>query len=329
MARKKIFLSRIFPETATNILEDAGFQVISWNKEHPMSYDQLTKAAQECDALFCTLTDKIDSSFLNSCSHLDIITQFAVGYDNIAIAEATKLGIPIGYAPNAMNEATADITFGLMIATARKMFFMNQKIKDGDWSYFNPVGHLGLELKGKTLGILGLGRIGLAMAQRCKGAYNMNILYHNRNINPQAEKNLGAKLVDFETFLSQSDVISVHCALTEETKDIFNKTAFDKMKSNALFINTARGAVHNEQDLIKALQQGVIWGAGLDVTNPEPMKAHNPLLTMENVCVLPHIGSATITARNEMARMGAQNIISFYDRGTVPYIVNPQVLSAS
>ncbi|SNZ01536.1 2-hydroxyacid dehydrogenase [Flagellimonas pacifica] len=326
MARKKVLLSRIFPKLATQLLEKAGFEVKSWDKEHPMAYEELTKAAQDCDALFCTLTDKIDKAFLNSCSHLDIITQFAVGYDNIDIEEATKLEIPIGYAPNAMNEATADIAFGLMIATARKMFFMNQKIKNGEWGYFDPVGHLGLELKGKTVGILGLGRIGMAMAKRCKGAYDMEIIYHNRSSNPTAEKELGAKLVDFDTLISTSDVISVHCALTPETHGIFNKTVFDKMKSTALLINTARGAIHNEEDLINALKSKNIWGAGLDVTNPEPMKPNNPLLSMENVCVLPHIGSATINAREEMARMGATNIIDFYKEGKVPYIVNPEVL---
>nr|WP_299070658.1 D-glycerate dehydrogenase [uncultured Allomuricauda sp.] len=326
MNQKTVFLSRIFPKLATQLLEDAGFKVISWDKEYPMSYEQLTKAAKDYDALFCTLTDKIDSTFLNTCSHLDIITQFAVGYDNIDVDEATKLKIPIGYAPNAMTEATADVAFGLMIATARKMFFMNQKIKDGKWSYFDPIGHLGLELKGKRLGILGLGRIGMAMAKRCKGAYDMEILYHNRSTNKRAEKELGARFVDFETLVSQSDVISVHCALTPETQGIFNKVVFEKMKPMSLFINTARGGIHNEKDLISALNKGNIWGAGLDVTNPEPMKPNNPLLSMENVCILPHIGSATITSRNEMARMGANNIISFYKKGNVPNIVNPDVL---
>lgn len=326
MNKKKVLLSRVFPKLATQLLEDSGFEVIAWGKEHPMSYDQMIEAAKKCNALFCTLTDKIDAAFLNRCSHLDIITQFAVGYDNIDIDEATKLGIPIGYAPNAMNEATADIAFGLMIATARKMFFMNQKIKNEQWGSFDPVGHLGLELKGKTLGILGLGRIGMVMAKRCKGAYDMKILYHNRSSNEKAENELDAKRVDFDTLISKSDVISVHCALTPETRGIFNKSVFDKMKATALFINTARGGIHNEEDLIGAVQNGNIWGAGLDVTNPEPMLPDNPLLTMENVCVLPHIGSATITARNEMARMGATNIISFYEQAKVPYIVNPEVL---
>nr|WP_298791543.1 D-glycerate dehydrogenase [uncultured Allomuricauda sp.] len=326
MSKKKVFLTRVFPKLATLLLEEAGFEVTSWDKEHPMPYEQMVEVAQSYNALFCTLTDRIDTAFLNKCSHLDIITQFAVGFDNIAIETATELGIPIGYAPNAMNEATADIAFGLMIATARKMFFMNQKIKDGKWGYFDPVGHLGLELKGKTLGVLGLGRIGMEMAKRCKGAYDMDIIYHNRNTNKKADEALGAQRVDFETLITQSDVISVHCALTPDTKGIFDKSVFDKMKSTALFINTARGAIHHEQDLIEALQNGSIWGVGLDVTNPEPMKPDNPLLTMENVCILPHIGSATITARNEMARMGATNIISFYENGEVPDIVNPEVL---
>ncbi|MGX1929886.1 2-hydroxyacid dehydrogenase [Flagellimonas sp. 2504JD4-2] len=326
MAHKKVLFSRIFPKLATQLLQDAGFEVVSWDKEDSMPYDQMIETVQSCDALFCTLTDKIDNNFLNACSHLDIITQFAVGYDNIDIDEATKLGIPIGYAPNAMNEATADIAFGLMIATARKMFFMNQKIKNGQWGSFDPVGNLGLELKGKTLGIVGLGRIGMVMATRCKGAYDMDILYHNRSSNEKAEKELGAQLVDFDTLISKSDVVSVHCALTPETKGMFNKSVFDKMKPSSLFINTARGGIHNETDLIDALNSGEIWGAGLDVTNPEPMQPDNPLLTMENACVLPHIGSATITARNEMARMGATNIISFYKEKKVPYIVNPKVL---
>jgi len=154
----------------------------------------------------------------------------------------------------------------------------------------------------------------------------MNIIYCNRNVNAEAEKLFDAKRVSFDELLRQSDVISVHSVLSKETKEIFNKDAFSKMKSTSIFINTARGGVHNEQDLIQALTKGIIWGAGLDVTNPEPMKLDNPLLQMENVCILPHIGSATIEARNEMSRMAAENIISYYKNNTVPNIVNPEVL---
>jgi glyoxylate reductase len=272
------------------------------------------------------LTDTIDKKFLNACKHLDIISQFAVGYDNINIAEATGLGIPIGYTPGAMSDATADTAFGLMIAVSRKMFYMHKTIAKGEWTYFKPKANLGIELKNKTIGIFGLGRIGQEMAMRCKGAYNMKVIYHNRKPNSKAEEILNARFVSFEELLNQSDVLSVHSALNDETKGIFNKNAFSKMKPNSIFINTARGAIHNEQDLADALNAGTIWGAGLDVTNPEPMKVDNPLLSLANVAVLPHIGSATVEARNEMSRMAAMNIVEFYKHNIVPTIVNPETL---
>ena len=154
----------------------------------------------------------------------------------------------------------------------------------------------------------------------------MNIIYCNRNANPDAERLYSAKQVSFDELLQKSDVISVHSVMSKETREIFNKDAFSKMRPGSIFINTARGGIHNEEDLIDALNKGTIWGAGLDVTNPEPMKTDNPLLGMENVCILPHIGSATIEARNEMSRMAAENIISYYNNGIVPNIVNPEVL---
>ena len=327
MNPKKIFVSKLFPEIGVSLLRNNEFKVTTWNEDRPMTQDELIENAKLHDALFCAGSDVIDKQFLNACSHLDIISQFAAGYDNIDISEATKLGIPIGYAPNAMSDATADTAFGLMIATSRKMFYMHKQIIDGEWSYFRPKAHLGMELKNKTLGIFGLGRIGIEMAKRCKGAYNMNIIYHNSKPNLNAEKELDAIYVDFERLLSESDVISVHCLLNAKTEGVFNKDAFSKMKSTSIFINTSRGKVHNELDLIAALRNNIIWGAGLDVTNPEPMQTSNPLLHMENVSVLPHIGSATIEARNEMARLAAVNIIEFYKNNRIPHMVNPEVLN--
>jgi len=276
----------------------------------------------------CTLTDRIDQHFLNQCSHLEIISQFAVGYDNIDIDSATRLGIPVGFTPDAMSEATPDIAFGLMIAVARKMFFLHKTIINGQWGYFNPTGNLGFELKNKTIGIFGLGRIGTRMAQRCKDAYHMDIIYHNRTRNQAAEKRLDATYVGFDDLLLHSDVLSVHCALTPETKEIFNRAAFKKMKPSAIFINTARGPVHHEKDLILALREKDIWGTGLDVTNPEPMQPDNPLLLMENACILPHVGSGTIEARDQMSAMAALNIIEFYRNNRVPHIVNPEVMKS-
>jgi len=326
-AEIKVFVTREIPEVGIQLLKNEGFHVSVWPHDRPMSPEELIEEAKKANAVLTLLTDRIDVHFLNQCSHLNIISQFAVGYDNINIPEATRLGIPVGYAPGAMSDATADIAFGLMIAVSRKMFHMHKSIARGEWTYFRPKANLGIELKNKTLGIFGLGRIGERMASRCNGAYDMKIIYHNRRPNKEAEKLLNARLVSFEDLLRESDVLSVHCTLSEDTRGIFNIDRFSKMRPTSIFINTARGAIHNEKDLLSALEKEMIWGAGLDVTNPEPMHSDNPLLTMPNVAILPHIGSATVEARNEMSRLAALNISEFYKNDRVPNLVNPEVLS--
>lgn len=326
MATKKVFVTRVFPAIGVELLKKAGLEVTAWDKECPMTQEELIEQAQKQDALFCTVSDKIDKYFLNECSNLKIVSQFAVGYDNIDIQEATKLGIAVGFAPGAMTDATADTAFALMLATSRKMCFNHKKIINGEWGFFNPIGNLGVELKGKTLGVFGFGRIGYEVAKRCKGAYDMNIIYNDLNRNIKGEDDLGARYVEFNELLQESDIVTAHCVLSPETTEIFNKDAFEKMKPSAIFINTSRGGVHNETDLIEALQNGEIWGAGLDVTNPEPMAKDNALLSMENVVILPHIGSATVEARNAMATLAAENIIEYFKNGQVPHIVNPEVL---
>ncbi len=322
----KILVTRDIPEIGIKILQKEGFSVTTWHQDRPMTQTELIDAATKNNALVTVSLDKIDAYFLNECRHLEIISQFAAGHDNIDIREATRLGIPVGYTPNAMSEAAADVAFGLMIAASRKMFYMHKTIARGEWGYFRPKANLGIELKGKTLGVFGLGRIGMSMAKRCRAAYDMNIIYHNPKANAAAEELLDARLVSFDELLQLSDVLSVHSVLSEKTKGIFNKDAFRKMKSGSIFINTSRGRIHNEQDLIEALNAGTIWGAGLDVTNPEPMAPNNPLLSMENVAILPHIGSATIEARHEMSRLAAVNIIEFYKNNRVPHLLNPEAL---
>jgi glyoxylate reductase len=325
----EVFITRDISPSGIELLKKEGFRVSVWPHDKPMQPDELIEQGKKANALITLLTDVIDKNFLNECKHLDIISQFAVGYDNIDIAEATRLGIAIGYTPGAMSDATADTAFGLMIAVSRKMFYMHKTIAKGEWTYFRPKADLGIELKNKTLGVFGLGRIGLQMALRCQGAYNMKIIYCNRKTNAIAEKLLNARLVSFEELLHQSDVLSVHSALNQETRNIFNRNSFAKMKPGAIFINTARGGIHNEQDLFEALKDGKIWGAGLDVTNPEPMNVDSPLLSMANVAVLPHIGSATVEARSEMSRLAAVNIVEFYKHSVVPNIVNPETLKNS
>lgn len=307
----KVLVSLNFPEIGIKMLREEGLDVTVWLEDLPMSREELIEQTLKHDILFSSSIYKLDADFLDRNKHLKLISQFAAGYNNIDLDKAAALDIAIANTPNAMSHATADIAFGLMLAVARKMFYMHKTILAGDWRHFRPQANLGIELNGKTVGIFGMGRIGTEFAKRCRGAYDMNVIYHNRNRNEAAENLLNASYVTFEELLEKSDVLSIHSGLSDQTKELFDQRAFDRMKPSALFINAARGGIHNESDLIAALQNKVIWGAGLDVTNPEPMQADNPLLQMANVAVLPHIGSATVEARNEMSRLAALNIIQF------------------
>lgn len=320
----KVFITRIIPEAGLKLLREAGITIVEWKEKRQLSKDELIAACQDVDALL-SVGSKVDRDFLESCKHLKVIALHSVGYDHVNVPVATELGIPIGNTPGVLSAATADTAFLLMLATSRKAFYLHKSIALGNWGFFDPTANLGIELRGKTLGVFGLGKIGLEMARCCKNAYGMNILYHNRSTNPEAEAELGAKLVGFDDLLAQSDVVTVHTALTPETEGVFNAAAFAKMKARSIFINTARGGIHNETDLIQALESGVIWGAGLDVTNPEPMKADNPLLNMPNVSVLPHIGSATEETRDAMSVLAAKNIIAGLNGEKLPYLVNPEV----
>ncbi len=323
----KVLVTRQFPKVGVDILAGEGFNLTCWPKDRPMTYEELSENVKGHQAILCTLTDRIDQVLVRANPQLEIISQFAVGFDNIDVDAASAANIPVGFTPDVMSEATADIAFGLMIATARKMFYLHKTILKGEWGYFKPRGNLGMELQGKTLGIFGMGRIGMKMAQRCSAAYGMDIIYHNRSRNEEADTLLNAQWVEFPELLERSDVVSVHSVLSAETRGIFNRDTFLRMKPSALFINTARGPIHNEPDLLAALKAEEIWGAGLDVTDPEPMDKDHPLLSMENVSVLPHIGSGTQEARDNMSRLAAENIAAFYNTGTLPHIVNPQVLA--
>ena len=318
-----VFITREIVESGLQILQDAGISYTQWTEKRVLSEAELIAHCQNYDALLNAGPNKIDAHFLNACSHLKVIALHSVGYDNVDTEAATRLRIPIGNTPGVLSDATADTAFLLMLATSRKAFYLHKTIAKGEWKYFEPAVNLGIELYGKTLGIFGLGNIGYQMAKRCKAAYNMKIIYHNRHNNPVAEKDLGAVKVSFDELLQQADVLSVHTALTPETKEIFNKEVFGRMQPSAIFINTARGGIHNEKDLIEALQQNMIWGAGLDVTNPEPMDPGNVLLVMPNVCVLPHVGSATMEARSAMSRLAAENIVAGLNGLPLPHWVNP------
>lgn len=322
---EKVLVTRQISDDALALIRNSGYEVTVYTELKNISQDQLIKMCEGHVGLLSVGPNKIDERFLSACSQLKGIALMSVGYDKVDLEAAKKHGIPISNTPDVLSEATADTAFLLMLSVARNAFYMHKSIERGEWNFFDPMQNLGQELYGKTLGVLGLGRIGLEMAKKAKAAYGMDIIYHNRNHNEHAEKQLDATYLSFEELLQQSDVLSVHVNLTEETKGLFDKDAFSKMKSNAIFINTARGAIHKEEDLLTALQNRTIWGAGLDVTNPEPMDKNNPLLHMENVCVLPHVGSATQETREKMAMMAAENIVAALKGEQMPQVINPEV----
>ncbi|HSI76945.1 MAG TPA: D-glycerate dehydrogenase [Lunatimonas sp.] len=325
MERKKVFINKIIPDAGLRLLDEAGIDYTVWKEKPVLDRDQAILFCKGHDAFISAGQSGLDSDFFNQCSHLKVVALHSVGFDGVDISAATAQGVPIGNTPNVLNRATAETALLLMLTVARKARFLHKKINKGEWGISQPTEDLGVDIAGKTLGIVGLGRIGAELARMCAKSWGMKIIYHNRSQNEEAEQELGAKWVSFDDLLAQSDIISVHTALTEETKGMFGYEQFKKMKSSAIFVNTARGGVHREDELIRALRENAIWGAGLDVTNPEPMSPDNPLLEMENAVVFPHIGSSTFETRNEMARCAAENIIAGLKGERLPYPVNPEV----
>jgi len=312
----KIFIHKLIPEVGMEMLARPDIDLLM--PENPeISYEEWISYCQQCDAILNIGAYKIDAKFFDLCPSVKAVSLFSVGYDQVDLEEATRRG-----------KATSDISFMLMLMVSRLASFHTNQLRVGvRFKYFNPIANLGQELYGKTLGVFGLGRIGYEMAKKCQAAYQMPIIYHNRNRNEELEEKLGAKYVSFEELLTQSDVLSIHANYAPEYRGLFNKEVFEQMKSNAIIVNTARGGFINEQDLDEALSSGKVWGAGLDVTDPEPMLPDNPLLKQERVCVLPHIGSATMEARGGMARIAAENIVAFVEGEKLKTCLNPEVYS--
>lgn len=323
----KIFINKLIPEVGMKMLARPDIDLVM--PENPeISYDEWISYCQQCEAILNIGAYKIDAKFFDLCPSVKAVSLFSVGYDQVDLEEATRRGIPVSNTPDVLSKATSDISFMLMLMVSRLASFHSNQVRVGvRFKYFNPIANLGQELYSKTLGVFGLGRIGYEMAIKCKAAYGMPIIYHNRNRNEELEEKLGAKYVSFEELLAQSDVLSIHANYAPEYRGLFNKEVFEKMKDNSIIVNTARGGFINEKDLEEALNMGKVWGAGLDVTDPEPMLPDNPLLKHERVCVLPHIGSATIEARGGMARIAAENIVAFVEGEKLKTCLNPEVYS--
>ncbi|SMC45589.1 2-hydroxyacid dehydrogenase [Moheibacter sediminis] len=320
----KVFATRKVPKITRELLEQNQIELDEWHENHSITKHELMELIPGYDGIF-VMSTQFDREIIEfSSKNIKALSLLSVGFENVDVKAATEFGIPVSNTPDVLSESTADIAFLLMQNVARKAFFNYKRVLDGNWKReFND--HLGFDLSGKTLGVFGLGRIGFVTAKRSKAAFDMNIIYHNRSRNEEVENELNAKYVSFDELLAQSDVISIHSALTPETEMIFNKDAFQKMKNSAVIINTSRGKVIDEKALYEALKSGKIWGAGLDVTDPEPMSADNPLLALENVAVLPHIGSATKETRTAMGKLAVENMILALNGKRMKTPVNPEV----
>ena len=324
-APHRVFVTRNIPDAGLEIVQ-ANCEAEIWTEPLPPPREVLLEKIAGCDGVLSLLTERVDAEFFDAAGdQLSVVSNYAVGFNNIDIAEATRRGIRVGHTPGVLTDATADMAFTLLISTARRIVEAADYVRGGDWRTLEPRGHIGLDLCGKTIGIVGMGRIGFAMAKRCHGGWGMSVLYHDQYTNEAAETQLGARQVDLDTLLSESDFVSVHVDLNDSTTGMFNTAAFQKMKSTAIFINSARGPLHVSSDLHDALRDGEIFAAGLDVTDPEPPPADDPLLSLANCLVVPHIASATVASRNGMAEIAANNLLAGLAGDPLPCWVNPDV----
>jgi len=276
------------------------------------------------DGLLCLLTDGIDGEVMDEAGpQLKVISNHAVGFDNIDVSAATARKIPVSNTPEVLTDATADFAFALMMAAGRRILEAERFVRDGKWKTWGPMLLLGVELKGATLGLVGFGRIGKAVARRAVG-FDMRVIYYDpREAKPNSD--IKATRVDFETLLEESDFISLHTPLTPDTRHLIDSEALSKMKPSVVLVNTSRGPVVDLEALYEALASKRIFAAGLDVTEPEPLPLNSPLLTLDNVLIMPHIASASTTARDQMSWMAAKNLIAGLKGDRLPNCVNPKV----
>lgn len=315
-----VFVTRRLPEAVWKRLSKHVDAEI-WDEELPPPYDLLLEKVQNKEGLLCLLTDRVDKELLAAGSDLKVISQIAVGYDNIDVAEAGRRGIRVGNTPGVLTDATADFTFALLMAAARRLGEAIEYVRADKWKTWGLTLLLGQDVQGTTLGIVGFGRIGQAVAQRAQG-FGMKILYYSRHREIEAEKRFGAERQTLDNLLRESDFVSLHVSLNDETEDLIGAREFDLMKSSAILINTARGPIVQTDALYEALRDKKIAYAALDVTDPEPLPAGSDLLTLDNIIIAPHIASATISSRLKMCNMAVDNLLAGLSGEELPYPVN-------
>jgi glyoxylate reductase len=325
MKKPNLLITRKF---FADILEkySSQFEVNLWDGDTPPSHDWILNNIANADALFCMLNDRINDAVIEkgASSRLKVISQMAVGVDNIAISTATWHGIPVGHTPGVLTETTADFAWALLMAAARRVVESHVEVQNGVWRPWGPEVLCGTDVYGATLGLIGFGRIGKAMARRAAG-FNMKVLYYEPRQKSENAVIENAKYVSLEELLAKSDFVSLHAYLSESTKGMIGRDELAKMKPGAILVNTARGAMVDHTALLNALREGQIAGAALDVFDPEPIPRDHPLLTMPNVIVTPHIASSTTATRKRMAVMTLENINAGLAGEKLPHCVNPEV----
>jgi glyoxylate reductase len=323
-AKPRVFVTRRLPEVGLKLIA-AACDMELWPEQLPPAYDLIKAKIKDCDGLVSLLTDKIDGPLLDAAPKLKVVSNFAVGFNNIDIAAATERGVAVGNTPGVLTDATADMAMVLLLTASRRLVESVDDARNGRWKTWEPVGWLGQDLANRTVGVIGMGRIGSAFARRCRFGWNMKVLYSDVYRNETAEKELGATKVELGELLKESDFVSVHTDLNPQTKGMFNAGLFKQMKKTAIFINTARGPLVDQKALGEALRSGTIFAAGLDVTDPEPLPDGHELYALPNCVVAPHIASATVQTRNDMARICAENLIAGVSGGKLTAPVNPEV----
>lgn len=325
MPKPKAYITRMLPERGLNVIKKY-FDIEIWQEYGPPPRNVLLEKAKDVDVLVTLLSDKIDTEVFNAAPRLKIISQLAVGFDNIDLQEATKRGIYVTNTPEVLTDTTADFAWTLLMAVARRVVEADKYVRTGQWKVaWHPAMMQGRDVYGATIGIVGAGRIGYAMAKRATG-FGMKILFYDVISRPEMEKDFGAKKVDLETLLKESDFVSIHVPLMKETHHLMNSDRLKLMKKTAYLINNSRGPVIDEKALYEALKQGKIAGAGLDVFEQEPTPTENPLLKLDSVVVAPHISSASYETRSKMSEMVAENLISYIEGKKPPNLVNVEVM---
>ncbi|MBN2335357.1 D-glycerate dehydrogenase [Candidatus Bathyarchaeota archaeon] len=327
MAKPKVYVTRqLFPEAITIIDKVADVEVFE-GENNPVPRDLLLKKVRVIDGIISLLTDKIDTELMDVAENLKVVSNYAVGYNNIDVDEATRRGIMVTNTPGVLTDTTADCAFALMMSIARRIVEADKYIRNGEWVHaWGPKMFIGGDVYGKTLGIVGMGRIGSAMVPRARG-FNMGVAYYDCIRHPDKEKELKIECKTLDEVLEESDFISMHVPLTPETHHMIGEEQLRKMKPTAYLVNTSRGPVIDEKALYKALKEGWIAGAALDVHEKEPMDPKSPLLELDNIIVTPHTASASVETRTKMAVIAATNCAAALKGEKPPNLVNPDVLS--